>query len=310
MGLSVSLLGPPRLRLRDQGVLEPPGRLGELLAILLLSPGSRASRGRVCDSLWPDGDPRRVRQNLNTALWRLRSMIDPDDNGLVCTYPGGQVGIASTTELTCDVFEVKAALRDVQDVPSDQLPDSAFQALRSTVALFRGELLEGVTAEWVQPHRDHCNRLHQECLLRLMKAAQSRGLLGESMQWAHLILEQDPFREDVHRALMETYDRAGQRTLALRQYDQVRSLLATELRAEPSHETEALYYRVIENAGDRPQAPDDTDLGAVVALLSDVQRQLAEGMQLLARHLGATGHRGLTAGSQPEGRREGRGPLA
>jgi DNA-binding SARP family transcriptional activator len=114
----------------------------------------------------------------------------------------------------------------------------------------------------------------------------------------------------VHRALMETYDRAGQRTLALRQYDQVRSLLATELRAEPSHETEALYYRVIENAGDRPQVPDNADLGAVVALLSDVQRQLAEGMQLLARHLGATGHRALTAGSQPEGRREGRGPLA
>lgn len=288
MTLTLSLLGSPQAREGDGQPIDLTGITSELLALLVVSPTDRNSRDFVCDCLWPDGDPQRSRRKLNTTLWRLRSVLEPGSRGkYLYSSSRGFLGFNRDADYVCDAEELE---RSLSGIPSTgTLSESHLDQLRRAVALYRGELLEGSMSEWLLPHRDRLARAYQECLVRLMRATASRGAFDESIHWAQLILEQDPLREDVHRALIETYDRAGNRTLALRQYDRMRDILETELNARPSRETRALYYRVIEEGGGSETSssgPSPTgDLGHVVELLAAIQRQLAEGMTLLAQHL-------------------------
>ena len=59
----------------------------------------------------------------------------------------------------------------------------------------------------------------------------------------------EPEREDVHRRLMTTYVRVGQRAQALRQFGLCSEALRRLLRAEPSPETVALHARIRQGAG-------------------------------------------------------------
>lgn len=287
MTLQVALFGSPRLTDKRGRILEPTGVTSELLGLLIVHPGERASRDHLADCLWPDGDPDRNRKNLNTTLWRLRGMMEPDARGTYLhSHPGGYIGFNREADYSCDVEELEQALSTVQTSNGQDLSDSQLDHLRRVVKLYRGDLLEGVMSEWVLPHRDRLARAYQECLLKLMKATSLRGLSEESVYWAERILEQDPVREDVHRALMETYQHTGRRTLALRQYDRMKKILEVELHTRPSRETEALYCKVIEQGTSHgEEAEQSSDLHDVLELLSAIQRQLAEGMHLLASHL-------------------------
>src|SRR5262249_25858025 len=64
--------------------------------------------------------------------------------------------------------------------------------------------------------------------------------------WAEQAIALEPFRESGYRRLMEAHAASGNRGEALRVYERCRSLLAEELGAYPSPETEAIYRRLLE----------------------------------------------------------------
>jgi len=69
---------------------------------------------------------------------------------------------------------------------------------------------------------------------------------AEAVRWAGLALEAEPFRESGYRRLMEAHVAAGNRGEALRVYERCRRLLAEELGAYPSPETDAIYRSLLE----------------------------------------------------------------
>lgn len=308
MSLAVSLLGPPRIGSGQDRLREVPGLPGELLGLLAVLPGERASRDAIGDRLWPDGVPDRNRRNLSTTLWRLRVLVgDEARQDVVMTYPGGFLGLNRRSGIQCDVHELECALDRVSVLAPECVSETDHDRLRRAAALYRGEFLEGVMSEWILPHRDRLDRIYQECLVRLMKISIANSEFDESAYWAERILEQDPFREDVHRSLIEVYDQAGRRTDAVRHYDRMRQLMADELHTSPSPETESLFYRVIGttmpedrsaqssrdhvSAGPSPRAADaEQGLGAVLHGLANVERLLAENLELLADYLDLSRH--------------------
>ncbi len=57
----------------------------------------------------------------------------------------------------------------------------------------------------------------------------------------------EPFRETGYQLLMQAYAAAGNRAEALRAYERCRRLLAEELGADPSPETQALRLHLLAN---------------------------------------------------------------
>ena len=68
--------------------------------------------------------------------------------------------------------------------------------------------------------------------------------LEQAIGWYRRALEADELREDVHRAIMRCYARAGRPAEALFQYRFCREVLRRELGIEPSAETIELYRQI------------------------------------------------------------------
>src|SRR5262249_30212933 len=64
---------------------------------------------------------------------------------------------------------------------------------------------------------------------------------GSAVNAALRLLNLEPLREDIHRALMKAYAAQGRVTLALKQFDLCRTVLDRELGLAPDRETKALY---------------------------------------------------------------------
>lgn len=76
--------------------------------------------------------------------------------------------------------------------------------------------------------------------MHLMQYYHHQGALGQSLAYGQRILEREPWREEVHRTLIQLYLAQGYRAQALRQYELCRRVLRKELGVEPMAETQAL----------------------------------------------------------------------
>jgi DNA-binding SARP family transcriptional activator len=136
-----------------------------------------------------------------------------------------------------------------------------------------------------------------------MRDHERRGMLESGIGAGLRLLRQDPLREDVHRYVMRLYASAGQRQLAIRQYDYCRDLLASELDISPMPETEALHQQILRANGTAAAAldlPDDqgrllTLLQSVTDQLDQACRRLDEMRSLIARSCASS----CTAGDPP-----------
>ena len=112
--------------------------------------------------------------------------------------------------------------------------------------------------------------LYCDALAGLMAAREALGEHEAALAVALRLLEQDPLREDAHRAAMRAYCRLGQRHAALAQYGRCQQMLQAELGVEPMAETLALRQAIVE--GRLACAPGTTAAAVPVAPL---RRELA-----------------------------------
>jgi DNA-binding SARP family transcriptional activator len=96
-------------------------------------------------------------------------------------------------------------------------------------------------------------------------------MYAESLACGQLILQTDPLREDIHRALMRLHAAQGERALAMRQYEVCRDLLAGELGIVPLAETQTLYAQIRLVYGSRPTGVESGEPTNLQQALHQVQ---------------------------------------
>ncbi len=263
--LNVRLFGDPRV-VRNE--LPVDSRLPHttllLLAYLLLYRDHHHSRDNLAGLFWGNHPQPQARNCLNTALWRLRSVLEPEGTPrgtFLVTMPSGAIGLNLDCGLWLDVaiFETQLGLLLAQPVQHMQADDAS--RLTEVLGLYTGDLLDGVYDDWVLRERERLRNLYLNGLARLMRYYHRQRDFEASLACGQQILRQDPIREDVHRELMRVYVESGQRALAIRQYEVCRQVLAAELNISPMEETLALYTEIVasgareEPAARPPQEP-------------------------------------------------------
>src|SRR5262249_19733784 len=118
-------------------------------------------------------------------------------------------------------------------------------ALRQAVDVYKGDLLEGLEAEWVMPHRERLRQRFGEALERLATRLSERGAYSEAIRHAERLLQHDPVREDTYRLLMRLHESQGARMRALRVYHTCVATLSRELGVTPSIATRRAYEALI-----------------------------------------------------------------
>ena len=209
-----------------------------LLAYLALDVRRAHSRERLAALLWPDSSEMQARTSLRQALTALRRALGDAAAALIAAD-------VEAVALAPDAFvlDVTEFERGIEVGTTD--------ALRSSLALYRGDLLDGVSAEsasfeqWLAAERERLRALAVRGLASLLDHQQQSGLADRALETATRLVGLDPLREEAHRALMRLYLQQGRQVEALKQYQLLRQTLARELGVTPEPQTEQLYREML-----------------------------------------------------------------
>jgi DNA-binding SARP family transcriptional activator len=219
------------------------------LAYLLLH-HQLVTRETLMDTFWQNCRPDRARSSLTTAIWRLRQLLEPEPippGTFLLTKNSGEVGFNWASPHWLDIETFEEQLVPLLQIPLSQLSETEVGTLTRILALYRGELLEGIYDDWALFERERLRVLYLNGLMRLMSCHTTRNNFDQAIDYGQKILRHDPLREEIHRNLMRLYLGNGQRGLAIRQYSLCREVLIEQLGIEPLEETQSLYLRIIES---------------------------------------------------------------
>lgn len=257
--LKVFLAG--RVAIEADGVLigegRFPGRQGRLLfACLVSEQGRPVPRDELAEALWEEAPPATWEKALTVLVSKLRALL-------------AECGLDGTTVLTSAFgcyrltlpewawVDVIAAAEDVREaeaaLATDDLEQTKAAATRAA-SLARPPFMPGEEGAWVDGKRRELTDILRRALSCLAEACLRSGDEAEAARWAEETIALEPYRETGYRRLMEAHAAAGNRAEALRVYERCRQLLAEELGAYPSPETESIYRELLEAPPAEPRA--------------------------------------------------------
>ncbi len=242
--LVIKLIGVPETTWNGAPVALPR-RQARALLYRLATEQQPVTRGALLLLLWPESDESSAGRNLTRLLSYLRGAL-PDPNILQKSRAGVLLNPELTTSDTLD-FSQHIAIND----------ESAWEA---AAALVRGPFLDGFALSgsyefdnWLSTFQQKIERRYLTALSNLVAAKSAAADYPTAIRYARQYLEIDDLAEEIHRQLITLYGITGQRSTALRQFEQCLVVLERELGVEPLPETRAAYEAV--RAGVQPELP-------------------------------------------------------
>ena len=259
--LRARLFGQVEIAVGDRDIPEQawPGRLPRaLLLVLLATPNHRLPRDRVLDHLWPEANPTNALNALYKVLYTARRVLEPElttgrDSAYIAIR-GETIGLVPLPGTWVDTDAFDAMLARAETLPS---PERRHH-LRAALDLYVGDLLSDEPyADWPVIRRESLRQSRERAALALADLDREAGDPLATIPVLQTLLADDATVEEAHRAVMRAYAAAGQRDLALRQFERCRAVLESDLGAEPAVETIALREMIAASPGEAlaPIAP-------------------------------------------------------
>ena len=222
----------------------PTRFVGELLVFLLLHPNVKHDRLKLIALFWPDCSENLGRGRLNTTLWRLRNIFE------FLGFPAKDLFISSNNyvffkphvSIRSDFIEFQELL---DEITGDIKSDKKEFFLKASVNIYKGDFCEGIYTDWCLVERERLNRLYLRSLSHLMRLYIEKEDYECAIDVGQRILQNDPLREEVHRALMMCYFSIGMYIEGARQFQRCQQLLLDEMGIAPMLETVQFYEKLV-----------------------------------------------------------------
>jgi len=258
--LALVLLGPPRIECDSVPITVDTRKAIALLAYIAVT-GQSHRRASLVNLFWPEYDRTRGRSALRRTLYALRKALA----GAWLEIDREEVGLDPSAEIWLDVDEFHRHLASCETHGhlAAQTCSACVAPLTEAVALYRGDFLSGFGLkdsynfdEWQYFQADTLRRELAGALERLVDwhsiQREFEPAIGHARRWLAL----DPLDERVHCQLMQLYAWSGQRSAALRQYEECEKVLQDQLGVSPDEATTALWNTIREGRAP-PQPPPD-----------------------------------------------------
>ncbi len=236
-------------------LLEIDTRKALALAAYLVVEGAPQGRDTLVNLLWPESDASRGRAALRRTLSALNKALG--GRALVATRQ--TVGLDLGSEDFIDVAEFD---RLVDESGTDTDAATTVSLLTPAVQMYAGDFLAGFSLrdspefdEWQFTQSEVYRARFATVLDRLLWAHADLGDFDEAIVLAKRRVALDPIHEPAHRRLIELHASAGDRSAALRQYQECVRILDRELGVAPLDETRRAYEAVREGTITKPAPP-------------------------------------------------------
>lgn len=200
-----------------------------------------ASKENIHLEFWPDSSPDRARSRFHTTLYRARQALG--ENFIIFQEDEDCYLLNPETEIWCDAREVEALTTQARLLsPRDARTADLW---RKAVELYKGDFLLSMDREWVYDRREMLREAYIEALIGMGECARARGDFRAALSAFKQALDQEPYREDINRAIMISYADLGDKHQIATHMDKFRELLRQDLAVEPSPETIELANRLL-----------------------------------------------------------------
>jgi DNA-binding SARP family transcriptional activator len=255
--LALYLLGPPRIERDGQTISVDTRKAIALLAYLALTAESQR-RASLVNLLWPESDRTHGRAALRRTLYALRKALVGD----WLDVDRDTIGLRPGTDIWVDVDQFRRHLVECETHghATNQVCPACAESLSEAVALYRGDFLTGFGLrdsfnydEWQFYQADALRGELAGALERLVHWHSAQREFDPALAYARRWLALDPLDEQVHRELMQLHVWSGQRSAALRQYEECARIVQDQLGVGPEEPTAALHRAI--KQGRAPPAP-------------------------------------------------------
>jgi DNA-binding SARP family transcriptional activator len=247
--LNVILLGGASFSAEGAVVRSDLGPAGRLLACYLFTFAGRVHRReRLADIFWGEIDPGKARSALNTAIWRIRKILELGTKGAArqLVTLGEDIILERSRSFQVDVHQLEDASQRILSRPDwNNLTERDLQEVNAAVTSYAGPFLDGYDSEWILQERERLHCLFVRSSFELMRIAAIERKYECALEYGRRILATDSLRESVQRDVMLLLVLNGQRVEAIRTYQRLVGLLRSELNIEPMPETKLLYKDII-----------------------------------------------------------------
>lgn len=250
--LHLNLFGTGRATFDDRSLAGfPHQRPWLVLCYLLLERRRSHSREQLAAVFWGDQPTQVARKDLRNTLWRLHELfsdVGADYRDYV-SIEEERVGFRPRGQYWLDVEIFETSITRQMGVAAEQLLPTQVRELEQAMAIYQGELLDGVYDDWCLSERERLHLLYTGALHKLMIYHGHVGNFEAGLDYGRRILALDNTHETVHRHMMQLFWQAGDRTAALAQFKLCCQILRDELGAPPTAETRSLYERILHDGG-------------------------------------------------------------
>lgn len=248
--LVINLLGPVEV-LREQGrrLASDAWTLSRALKVLCFiasRQNHRATKDAIVETFWgqtPVGD---IDKNFWPTISYIRRALNSNQNVKknFIRYRESAYYLNPEFNYLIDIeeFERLIALAHARRREGDS---AAFaESAHRAIELYRGDFLEEFYDNWAEEQRTYYRNLYFATLKELADHYHRAEQYEQAINYCQIIIKRDPYREDIHRQLMDAYAHTGNRAALRDQYENLRTLLKEELGVDPLPETAATYKRL------------------------------------------------------------------
>lgn len=240
-------LGSPLLETAAGQPVRLETRKALALLIYLRLGGRDFTREHLASLFWPEYDQQRALANLRRTLASFNKT--PKRTGVLIAASRQNVGLHDPARIECDVETFTRRLQTCRahaHLPAETCP-ACLGELQPAIDLYHGDFLEGFTLKDSPVFDDWQITLRLDLLRQLGWALQTCAqmwaaandfdrALTYARRWAAL----DPCDEEARCLLISLHLRAGQRSAARQEYEDLRTRLRQEFGQEPGAAARAL----------------------------------------------------------------------
>jgi DNA-binding SARP family transcriptional activator len=225
-----------------------------LLAYLMIEHEKPHQRSTLAGRLWDNQAEPAARANLRQTLHRLLQVMGCSDTA--CPYlfvTSYEIQFNRFSSCTVDAIQFQGLLQGCVHPHLDgtQLCLFCLDNARRAVSLYRGDLLMGISLPgcqefvwWLTCKQEMLHQQMMAALVDLVCYYECENNFPMAQQYIQQAIGLEPWNEGWHRKKMILLSLSGQRSAALRQFEQCRQILAKELQIEPELETVMLYQQI------------------------------------------------------------------
>ncbi|WP_217369351.1 AfsR/SARP family transcriptional regulator [Nonomuraea antri] len=239
MEVRFAVLGPVQVTAGGRELTGLAPRHRAVLAYLLLHAGAVLSPDQLIDAVWGLTPPDTARAQVQAAITAIRRVLrEAEADTLLATRAGGYV----IEPAWLDAQEFAA---QVSDVPADAEPAAAAARVREALALWRGQPLADVHADYVESARSRLDQRRLSAIERLAELELALGRHEELIDELSAHVAAYPLREKLAGHLMLALHRAGRQADALAVARSLRESLAEQQGLDPGRAFTALEQGIL-----------------------------------------------------------------